>query len=233
MRNRAISAFLIAAGILVLVSTPALAQRQSVSINLGAFLPRGEDTRVNGDVLLADRQYLFFNFRDFNGATIGADYLVGLGDFLEVGVGANYYGRTVHSVYDQLVNTDGSEIAQDLRLTIVPISATIRLLPFGRRRSIEPYVGGGVGVFLWRYSETGDFVDFTDNSVFRSRYAGNGTAVGPVAVFGARLNLEKRIGFGVEARYQKAEGKLDSSQFYGDRIDLGGWSTLLTMQIGF
>ena len=176
---------------------------------------------------------LFFRFKDLDGATVGADYLVSFGDFIEAGVGASYFARTVHSVYDQMVNTDGSEIRQDLRLSIVPLSATIRLLPFGRRRSIEPYIGGGVAAFLWRYSETGEFVDFTDDSIFRSRYVGKGTAYGPVAVFGARFNFERRLGFGVEVKYQKAEGKLSLDQFYGDRIDLGGWSTLLTMRVGF
>jgi opacity protein-like surface antigen len=232
MRNRILSAVLLAATFLALVSTPALAQ-QSISLNLGAFIPKGEDSRVNNDVLLQDRQYLLFRFKDFNGATVGADYLVGLGGFLEASVGASYYSRTAHSVYDQWVNADGSEVAQDLKLQIVPLTATLRILPFGRRGGFEPYVGGGVGVFLWRYSETGEFVDFADESIFRARYIGTGTAVGPVAVFGARFSPARRVGAGMEFRYQKAEGKLDGNQFYGDRIDLGGWSALLTLRIGF
>jgi hypothetical protein len=232
MRYRALFSFLLAAGLLVSLGTPASAQ-QSLTVSIGAFIPRGEDTRVDNDVLLKDRQYLLFRFKDFEGASIGVDYLVGLGRFLEAGVGVSYYAKTVPSVYDQWVNSDGSEVAQDLRLRVVPLTATVRLLPFGRRAGFEPYLGGGVGVFLWRYSETGEFVDFTDNSIFRARYVGTGTAVGPVAVFGARVNLARRFGAGLEFRYQKAEGKLDASQFYGDRIDLGGWTTLVTLRMGF
>ena len=66
------------------------------------------------------------------------------------------------SVYRDFVNTNGAEIAQDLKLRIVPFTATVRFLPIGRG-GVEPYVGGGLGVFNWRYSETGEFVDFSDN----------------------------------------------------------------------
>ncbi len=232
MRNRGLLTFLLAAGLVMLLGAPSYAQ-QSLVISVGAFVPKGEDTRVTNDVLLQDRQYLFFQFKDFTGGTVGAEFLVDLGRFLEAGVGASYYARTVPSVYDQWVNEDGSEVAQDLRLRVIPFTATVRLLPFGRRRSVEPYLGGGVGVFLFRYSETGEFVDFTDESIFRGRYVGTGTAVGPIAVFGARFNWTRRFGAGLEVRYQKAEGKLDLNEFYGDRIDLGGWTTLLTLRIGF
>ncbi len=219
-------------GTLALSSTPARAQ-QSVTFNFGYFAVRGEDSRVAGDVLFENRNYLFFAVKDFSGATFGGEYLVNIGDFLEAGAGVNYYARTVPSVYDQWVNSDGSEIQQDLRLRVVPISATVRVLLLGRHAPVQPYVGGGVGLFRWRYSETGDFVDFTDGSVFRSRYEAQGTAVGPVAVFGVRFVGGRHLGLGLEVRYQKAEGKLDATQFYGDRIDLGGFNTLGTIQVRF
>jgi hypothetical protein len=232
MRRQISTAALLVSAFLFLAAMPVFAQ-QSLTLNFGYFAVKGEDSRTSGDVLVENRTYLLFNPNDFSGATGGGEYLVALGDFLEVGAGANYYARTVHSVYDRWVNDDGSEIAQDLRLRVVPISATIRILPLGRRSAFQPYVGGGVGVFLWRYAETGDFVDFSDGSVFRNRYMATGTAVGPVAVFGARVATSSRYGMGMELRYQKAEGTLDSTQFYGDRIDLGGLNFLATFQVKF
>ena len=65
---------------------------------------------------------------------------------------------TVHSVYDQKVRDDGREIEQDLKLRIVPLSATVRFLPIGRG-GVEPYVGAGIGAFNWHYSEVGEFID--------------------------------------------------------------------------
>ena len=58
------------------------------------------------------------------------------------------------------VDNDGSEIEQDLRLRIVPIAFTIRVLPLGQSSAVQPYFGAGLGIFNWRYSESGEFVDF-------------------------------------------------------------------------
>ena len=55
------------------------------------------------------------------------------------------------SVYAASVNANGSEIEQELKLRIVPLTATVRFLPIGHG-SVEPYVGAGIGAFNWRYS---------------------------------------------------------------------------------
>ena len=39
--------------------------------------------------------------------------------------------------------------------------ATVRYLPLGHHDAITPYVGGGVVIYNWRYSESGDFVTLT------------------------------------------------------------------------
>lgn len=52
--------------------------RQSIGVNLGAFLPKGEDSRVDGDVLFRNGDSLLFDIKDFTGASVGAEYLVGV-----------------------------------------------------------------------------------------------------------------------------------------------------------
>lgn len=209
--------------------------RHSVGFNLGYFAVRGEDARVEEDVLLADLNSLAFQVGDFSGFTFGGEWLYGVGDFLETGVGLGYYQRTVPSVYADFVDTDGSEIAQDLKLRIVPITATVRLLPAGRGAAVEPYIGAGVGFFNWRYSEAGEFVDFSDGTIFRERYSADGTAVGPVVLGGVRFPIGDAFTTGVEFRWQKAEGDTNSveSGLLGDKIDLGGWTTSWTMHLRF
>ena len=68
----------------------------------------------------------------------------------------------------------GRLIAQELKLRMAPITATVRFLPLGRSGPVEPYIGGGVGFFNWKYSEVGEFVDFSDNSIFQARYRADG-----------------------------------------------------------
>ncbi len=212
--------------------------RQSIGFNVGYFSVRGEDSRVDGDVLVADLSDIepfAFDIKDFNGATFGAEWNVGLSDYLEAGVGLGFYQRTVPSVYANVVNDNGSEIEQDLKLRVIPLSATIRFLPIGRG-GVEPYVGVGIGVFNWRYSEVGEFVDTNDYSVFRDQYVADGTTAGPVVLGGVRFPVSDIWTVGGELRYQKAEGTIDSESRFPpavEKIDLGGWSTSFTFHLRF
>jgi len=87
-------------------------------------------------------------------------------------------------------------------------------------------------VYFWHYSESGEFVDFVDGSIFRDTFADSGTSVGPVAVFGARGRVSSNALIGGEARLQWGEGKL-SQGFLSDKIDLSGYSLLVTFGYRF
>lgn len=217
----------------VAVAPPAAAQ-QSLSLNIGYFTPRGLDNRVPGDTIVAN---LFatppfaLNYRisDFDNGTYGVEWLAPLGDFFEVGVGANYYTATVASSYLDLVDTNGGEVGQNLRLRTVPITASFRFFPLSRHAGIQPYVGAGVSVIAWRYSEAGDFID-PNMAIFQFDYHDQGVAVGPVALVGVRLPIGHAFAVGGEIRYLRADTGLDPSiGFVGDRLDLGG----ITYQTNF
>lgn len=207
--------------------------QQSINLWVGGFVPRGEDARPRDDVLVNNLRLLDFDIKDFNGATVGGEWLAALGDWLDAGVGLGLYSKTVSSRYTGFVNANGLEIEQDLKLRVVPFTATVRFLPLGHNGPIQPYIGAGVGVFRWRYSETGEFVDFSDDSVFRDRFVGSGSAVGPVVLGGARFPIGGSA-VGGEIRYQSAEGDLPNNRgFSGATIDLSGISYLLTFNIRF
>lgn len=190
------------------------------------------DSRGGDDVLFRNADFLRFNIKDFTGVTAGGEYLVGLNDFIDAGLGVGIYSRTSPAAYRDLVfNTNGGEIRQDWKLRIVPMTATIRLLPLGHRDAITPYIGGGVGIYAWRYSETGEFVD-VNKDVFRDTFIGSGTAVGPVVLGGLRVPIGSG-GIGFEIRYHGGKGDLPASEtFAGPKIDLGGFNYLATFTIG-
>ena len=209
--------------------------RNQVVFNVGYFSVRSEDSRTAGDVIVKDLEGFVFDVKDFNGATFGAEYLFGLGEYLEGGLGASFYQRTVPSVYREFERLDGGEIEQDLKLRIAPFAATIRFLPLGRRDGVEPYVGAGIAVFNWRFSETGEFYDAVGDEIFRDNYVADGNAVGPVILAGLRGPVADVFTIGGELRYQRAEGDTDpeTSRMLSDRIDLGGWSANFTFGIRF
>lgn len=235
---RKIALCLLAAVILAGVSAPiAHAQtgsRQSVSLNLGYFTTPPEDARKSDDVLVQNLNFLLFDLDDFNGAMVGADYLLGLGEYLEAGVGVAYRRRTVPSGYADFVDSDGTEIFQELKLRVTPVTLSMRFLPFGHRNRVQPYVGAGLGIFTWRYAETGEFVDFRDGSIFRASYVDTGTDTGLVVVGGVRAHIGVMFGAGFELQYHDAQGSLDPEVgFFGDHVNVGGWLSQATFRIRF
>lgn len=208
--------------------------RNAIGFNLGYFSVKGEDGRGEDDVLFRDLDSLLFDIKDFNGATFGAEWLVGVTDFIEVGAGVNYYQRTVPSIYRDLEHADGSQIEQDLKLRQVPFSATVRFLPIGRRASVQPYIGAGIGVINWRYTETGEFVDF-NNDIFRASFEAKGNEVGPVILGGVRFPVADVWLIGGEIKWHAAEGDTGGIDegFLGDKIDLGGWTTSFAIHFRF
>lgn len=208
--------------------------QQTLNFSLGYFTVRGEDARHDDDVLRVNRDIFVFDFSDFNSASIGTEWLIPIGDYFEAGGGIGFTRRTVPTIYTGYTHPGGAEIEQELKLRNVPLTATVRVLPLGRGSAFQPYLGGGIGVNFWRYSETGDFIDFTRVGlpIFRDSYVATGTAIGPVAVFGVRVPVGS-ASFGGEIRYQKAEGDLDELDFLAPKIDLGGFHYVATFGIRF
>ncbi len=220
--------------VILVGAAPAHAQQQSVNFTLGYFAVRGEDARISDDVLVENLDLFAFRLGDFNNASAGAEWLLGLGEYVEAGVGLGFYRRTVASTYDDFVDIDGSEIEQDLKLRVIPFTATIRFLPFGRSAALQPYVGGGLGIYAWRYSEVGDFIDFSDFAVFRDRFVAEGNDVGPVVLAGVRMPFGSRFAVGGEIRYQTVQGTVGvENGFLEERIDLGGLTAQATLQVKF
>jgi len=215
------------------LAAPATAfAQQSLSLSVGRFSPRGIDARSDDDVLVNNLDFLRFEVADFKSTTFGAEWLIAMGNRMEVGLGAGFSSRTVPSVYADFVNEDDSEIEQDIKLRMIPFTATVRFLPLGRESVVQPYIGGGVGVISWRYSETGEFIDFTDGSIFPESFVGSGANAGPVVLGGVRFGLGAAdVGF--EGRYQSAKGSLSTDEFFGSEIDLGGITFLVNFNLRF
>ncbi|MGC4085763.1 MAG: outer membrane beta-barrel protein [Vicinamibacterales bacterium] len=208
--------------------------QQSLNVYVGGFVPKAEQNRDRQDVLWNNLDFLAFNTSDFKGATAGAEYVVGLGEFIDAGFGVGVYSKSVPSVYAELVNNNGSEIEQDLKLRMVPFTATVRFLPFGRSTAIQPYIGAGVAIINWKYTEVGDFVDFTDRSIFSDEFTGKGTATGPTILGGITFPITDAWNVGGEIRWQRALADLPTDQgFAGPKLDLGGVNYLLTFKVKF
>ncbi len=162
--------------------------------------------------------------------------LFGLGDFIEAGVGIGYYTKSRDSFYTDFTDVDGTDIEQTTRLRTVPLSVTVRAFPIGRTTPVQPYVGGGINFYRWQYTEVGEFIDFSDDSlpIFRDSFTDDGTAVGATILGGVRAPIGRTFMVGGEVRWQGGSADLDPAlNFAGNKLDLGGISLAATFHVRF
>jgi opacity protein-like surface antigen len=222
-----------------LIAVPTASAQQLINFHIGGFTPRALDARPDDDALVRNNDYLSttnqgrgIDIGQFNHVTVGGEWLFRVASHVEGGLGIGFYQRAVPTLYTDLVRPDGTDIEQTLKLRVVPFTATVRLLPFGADQPVQPYIGAGVGVYRWRYSETGQFVDF-QNNIFTRNFVGSGSASGPTILGGIRAPFDSSA-VGFEIRYQSATGDLPLDQgFDGNTIDIGGFSYLLTLGFRF
>ena len=216
----------------VLLPASAHAQ-QSVNFSIGGFVPRGEDSRTDDDVLVNNLDFLLFDLDDFHTVSFGGEWEFPLNEHFHASLGIGLTTKSVPSIYADFEEDNGTEIEQDLKLRTVPFTATIRFLPLGHDAPVQPYIGAGVGIFAWKYSESGEFIDFETGEVFRDTFSGSGATAGPVILGGVDFPVGSWK-IGGEIRYQSAQGELPSDQsFAGSKIDLGGFSYLANVKIRF
>lgn len=220
------------------IPAPASAQVvQSLHLGGGFFAPKDFDSRVEGDVLVRDAfgewlpaapdlsDALVFEMADFRAGQLFGEWNVAFGNHIEIGAGVGLYRRSVPTIYYDLVDEQGREIEQTLRLRVIPTTAVVRFLPFGRAGDVQPYVGAGVGLFHYRYAEFGRFVDPETLDIFEDRFTATGSAPGGVVLGGIRFPLGGDVfGLTLEGRYQFATGNTGGidAGFLDEKIDLGG-----------
>lgn len=233
----------------VLLAAPASAQVvQSIHFGGGLFTPKGLESRVEGDVLVRDyfgeflpadpsvSDALAFDIKDFRSGSLFGEWNVAFGHNVEVGAGIGVFGRSVPTVYLDLTDLSDREIEQTLRLRVIPMTAVVRFMPFGRTGDVQPYIGAGAGLLQYRYSEIGQFVDPNDLAIYDARYTASGVTPAAVVLGGVKLPLGGDVyGLTLEGRYLMGSGKTGGIEagFLDEKIDLGGFLFNVGVQVRF
>jgi opacity protein-like surface antigen len=144
---------------------------------------------------------------------------------------------------------EGDPISHVFTVGITPLQASVKLTPLGRRASIIPYLGGGVGVYIWTVRLQGETIDFSDPQEFYD--SGLDEVVIGYPVFPTDIRVESKftIGFhgfvGImvpvanrisvdgEFKYNYAAGNLDP-HFQGfENFDLSGYQVTVGINYWF
>lgn len=230
MKRAALSTLaLLAVGLLA--TDPALAQSGrgdgAFQLRVGGFFPSGE-----GEFWEDTEQIFTIDSSDFDSGVLGLSYVAGMTNFVELGLNADFYEKTVLSAERDFTDEFGDEVLHDTTLSQIPVSVDLRLLPLGRYKHrhrgggvLQPviYVGGGIGVSFFEYEEIGDFVgDFGNGpEVFFDRFRDSGSAFSTHVVGGLEFPVSPQFNLMFEARHTWADAEL-SDDFGGQEIELGG-----------
>jgi opacity protein-like surface antigen len=178
---------------------------------LGSYVtPEGDS-----DIYDQNNEEVTFEVDDLNGfgATFGYDHFVG--DFVNVGGAISFYQNDTVVRDREFEFENGDPIFREIRLRIVPIEANLRVLPVGRDVPVIPYVGAGVGVYIWEYEEIGDFVidRFTDPTVISGTAFSDGADFGFNLHGGVQVPITRSATITGEVKWTRVEGDLDEESF--------------------
>jgi hypothetical protein len=215
-----------------LVSLLAIAGRadaqQVIGVSVGTFTVASESSRSGEDVLRANRGFQTFDIGDFNNVVVGGDWMLPFGEYLEAGAGFEFYQKSVSGTQPMTEPATGVDLALDMTVRTISVPITARVFPLTRNTRVQPYVGGGVTIHFWRYTEE----RVLTSGIFsgQSSAIDQGITLGPVVFGGARVPLGPTVSVGGEVRYRTKEARLNGPVFAGTTLDLGGVSTVATVQ---
>lgn len=168
----------------------------------------------------------------------------------KLGTYKNYVGREGLPYYYALESGEGDSLVHVFNVSITPIQLSVKLTPMGRGRKLIPYVGGGVGVYLWSLTRSGDFVDFSMEDEYIDLESGENImgfavfiddsrersklSIGYHAFGGFMYAFANRITLEAEFKYNFAEGKLEIGSFQSYApFDLSGYQISLGINYWF
>ena len=177
---------------------------------------------------------------DWKGVYGGAEYSFNVADHVEMGISLDGYSKSIPTVYRDFTRPNGNEVEQELRLTVVPLGVSLRVLPLDRYAAVQPYATIGADVFFYKYEEFGDFIDFADPefTIRADDFVSEGVRPGLHVTGGLRVRVGHDFSILGEGRYQWAKGTLgdDFSPQPGQdalRLDMSGFSAVVGLSIRF
>lgn len=190
----------------------------SFRLRLGLFTPSGDS-----DYWKDAHDEFTTKTSDFEDLVGGMDFIWGVHAPVGVMFSADYYQGKNDMSYRDFVDVAGRDIFHTTELEISPVTAgiVVRLAPQGF--PVQPYVGGGGGLYFWHLDETGDFIDFGGvNNIFSDTFHDDGTTFGGYALVGLDVPISTYFSLFGEARWDWAKDDL-TGDFAGlGKLDLGG-----------
>lgn len=169
---------------------------------------------------------------DFQALDFGVDLGINMREKIDLVFSIDHSNSDKSSEFRDFVDEQGLPITQTTSFSQTPLTVGIKylLMPRGRQvgqyawlpSTIVPFVGGGVGVLWYEFTQNGSFVDFETSEIFPANLKSSGNVGTLYLDAGADIHLYKMTYLTFNVRYSWAEDDL-SQDFMGfNPIDLSG-----------
>ncbi len=241
---------------------PSFALSNIFTFKVGLFIPRAQS-----DLWIEAFKNMSFSKTNFTTTNFNFAYEYFLTREVSVVLGVDSYSQNKAGTYVDYVGiqfdegdfafpTDYEEFfptfpaQHSFNVSITPIQLSLKLTPMGRKGKFIPFVGGGVGLYLWNVRLNGALVDFDDVWVYEpddidifpittvDAWERNRISFGYHAFGGVMVPFTKRMTFEVEFKYTVAKGNFrtdpDQIAFEGfEAFDLSGYQISLGLNYWF
>lgn len=192
------------------------------------------------------REMLTVDRSDFDSGLLGVQLGIRATERVEVSLRAGVARSETRSEYRDFVDLDNLPIEQSTVFRRVPVTANVKYYFDDRGRSVGrfawipravvPYVGVGGGWTWYRFEQTGDWIDFTDDEwpIRRDTFLSDGAAPTARVLGGVDVSLGPRWFLTGEGGYTWASAPMDRGfdDSFGD-IDLGGFQVTVGVSARF
>jgi hypothetical protein len=229
----------VAAFVLVIISIAQPARAEGPDFFFG--IPRGwigarsswVAERASGDLFSFVRDQLTIGGSAFNRPTFGGQLGIRVKPRISFTADVDWGRSSTNSEYRHFIGTDQLPVSQTTALTQSNVSLSVRfdVTSAGQRisrlawipRRFVPFVGAGGGLSYYDFTQYGEFVDYTDRSIFRNTFDSTGWTPSGHLLAGADVEVWRKVYLTVEARYLWAHGDLGADFKGFDGIDLSGF----------
>jgi len=231
---------------ILILLVPCLGFSDLVTFKVGYFIPR-----ASSDLWIDEFDQMDFAKSDFTSSNFGFSYEYFFTSQISFAISVDGYSRKKVGAYVDYVGITFDEgdfafpsdfegdfaISHVFDVSITPIQLSLKLTPLGRKGRIIPYVGGGVGVYLWNVRLQGDIIDFDDEWIYEDEdfiisifpvkltdaREDNKLKIGYHAFGGLMFPIANRISIEAEIKYNFVEGALTEGFEGFEDFDLSGY----------
>jgi len=236
----------------------------TASFKFNYFIPR-----ANSDLWADEFDLMNFDKSSFHSTSIGFSYeyflrreisfLIRIDTYSKKKLG-NYdglVGETIDDYYNPEIDSDyfafdygsGFAIKHTFDISITSIQLSGKLTPLGRRERFIPYIGAGVGLYLWQLRIFGDWIRFDQFDEFIDQSTGeevighpiyfadaredNKLSFGYHAFGGVMIPVTNRLSVDIEFKYNVVEGNLTEGFEGFEPFDLTSYQFALGISYWF